>query len=126
MSLLATFAGLALVLALAGVYGVLAYVSARKTSEIGVRLALGAQHSRVLRLVGLQGLRPVAVGIVVGLAATLWLSRLMSSLLFNVHPGDPVTYVIVCGALMITAVSSCYLPARRVLHVDPVEALPTE
>ena len=89
MLLLVTFAGVALILALAGVYGVLAYSVARRTSEIGVRIALGAQHRRVLRLVLAQGMRPVIVGVAVGLAATFWLSRLMASLLFEIEPHDP-------------------------------------
>src|SRR5262245_62601097 len=91
MLLLVTFAGLAVVLALAGVYGVLAYSVARRTPEIGVRLALGAEHGRVLRRVLAQGLRPVIAGAAIGLALALWLSRLMTSLLFGVQPTDVMT-----------------------------------
>jgi len=123
MLLLAGFAGLALVLALAGVYGVLAYSVARRTNEIGIRLALGAAHGSVLRLVVAQGLRPVFIGLVTGLAASLWLSRLMTSLLFGVTAGDPLTYGVVCAAVTLTALLACYLPARMVLRVDPVVAL---
>jgi putative ABC transport system permease protein len=126
MLLLAGFAGLALVLALAGVYGVLAYSVARRTSEIGIRLALGAAHGSVLRLVVAQGLRPVFMGLVVGLAASVWLSRLMTSLLFGVTASDPPTYGVVCVAVTLTALLACYLPARMVLRVDPVVALRTE
>jgi putative ABC transport system permease protein len=126
MLLLVTFAGVALMLALAGVYGVLAYSVARRTSEIGVRLALGAQHRGVLRLVVTQGMRPVGVGIVIGLAATFWLSRWMSSLLFEIQPHDPITYVTVSAVLIAIAALACYVPARRVLRVDPAIALRTE
>jgi putative ABC transport system permease protein len=123
MLLLGTFAGLALVLALAGVYGVLAYSIARRTPEIGVRLALGAQPGRVLRLVLGQGLRPVLAGAVIGLVLSLWLSRLMATLLFGVEPTDVPTYVVVSLALLATAILASYIPARQVLRVDPVIAL---
>jgi putative ABC transport system permease protein len=126
MLLLAGFAGLALVLALAGVYGVLAYSVARRTSEIGIRLALGAAHSSVLRLVVAQGLRPVFIGLVVGLGASVGLSRLMTSLLFGVTASDPLTYGVVSAAVTLTALVACYLPARMVLRVDPVVALRAE
>ncbi len=123
MTLLVTFAGLALILALAGVYGVLAYSIARRTQEIGVRLALGAEHGRVLRSTILRGLRPVAIGLVIGLGLSFWLSRFMTSLLFNVTANDVSTYVAVTLALLVTAIVSCYIPARQVLRVDPVIAL---
>ncbi len=126
MLLLLTFAGLALLLALAGVYGVLSYSIARQTSEIGVRLALGAQRGRLLTRTIVQGMIPVLTGAAIGLAATYWLSRLMTSLLFGVEAGDPVTYAAVGGALLFAAVLACYLPARAVLRVDPVVALRTE
>ena len=126
MLLLVTFAVVALILALAGVYGVLAYSVARRTSEIGVRIALGAQHGRVLRLVLAQGMRPVIAGVAAGLAATFWLSRLMSSLLFEIEPHDPLTYAIAAVVLLGVATLACYLPARRVLRIDPAIALRTE
>jgi len=126
MLLLATFAGLALVLALAGVYGVLAYSIARRTPEMGVRLALGAQHGRLLRLVLAQGLRPVIAGAVIGLGMSIWLSRLMSTLLFGIEPTDVTTYAGVLLALLGTALLASYLPARQVLRVDPVVALRNE
>ena len=93
MTLLVTFAGLALVLALAGVYGVLAYSITRRTQEIGVRLALGAEHGRVLRSTILRGLRPVLIGVAIGLGLAFWLSRFMTTLLFNVTATDATTYV---------------------------------
>ncbi len=123
MWLLATFAALALVLALAGVYGVLAYSVARRTSEIGVRLALGAEHQVVLRSVVAAGMRPVVIGAAIGLGAAIWLSRLMSSLLFEVQPHDPATYAAAGLTVMLVALLACYAPARRVLRVDPATAL---
>jgi putative ABC transport system permease protein len=126
MLLLVTFAGLALVLALAGVYGVLAYSVARRTSEIGVRLTLGAQPGRLLRMVVLRGMRPVLIGMAIGAGATFWSSRLMTTMLFGVEPNDPTTFVVVGGALALTGLVACYVPARQVLRVDPVEALRIE
>jgi len=126
MWLLATFAGLALLLALAGVYGVLAYSVARRTPEIGVRLALGAEHRMILRSAVAVGMRPVVVGGAIGLAAAIGLSRLMSNLLFEVQPHDPVTYVAAGLTVTLVAMLACYLPARRVLRVDPAIALRTE
>ena len=123
MLLLAAFAAVALVLALAGVYGVLAYSIARRTPEIGVRLALGAAHGRVLQQVIGRGLRPVLIGGALGLVGAFWLSQLMTSLLFEITARDPLTYIVVCAALLITALLASYLPARQVLHVDPVTAL---
>jgi putative ABC transport system permease protein len=126
MWLLTSFSGLALILALAGVYGVLAYTIARRTSEIGLRLALGAEHRNVLRSVVAHGMRPVVVGAAIGLAVAAWLSRLMSNMLFEVRPHDPTTYVAVALAVTTVAVLACYLPARRVLRVDPATALRAE
>jgi putative ABC transport system permease protein len=126
MWLIASFAGLALLLALAGVYGVLAYSVTRRTSEIGVRLALGAEHGRVLKTVLSQGMRPVLIGALIGLAGTMAASRLMASMLFEVSPYDPSTYAAVVAALLVVAALACYLPARRVLSVDPATALRVE
>jgi ABC-type antimicrobial peptide transport system permease subunit len=126
MVLLLTFAGLALVLSLAGVSGVLAYSIARRTGEIGVRLALGAGHGQVLRTTVVRGMRPVLIGVAIGLALSLWLSRFMTTMLFGVTTGDTLTYVAVTAALVVTAVVASYVPARQVLKVDPVVALRTE
>jgi putative ABC transport system permease protein len=126
MLLLTVFAGLALVLALAGVYGVLAYSIARRTSEIGVRIALGAEPGRVLRLMVAQGMRPVLAGVALGLVAAWWLSQLMGSLLFEVQPRDPLTFLGVLAAILIVGAVACYVPARRVLRVDPAIALRAE
>jgi putative ABC transport system permease protein len=126
MMLLVIFASLALVLALAGVYGVIAYSVARRTSEIGVRIALGADHRNVLRLVFTQGMQPVFAGAVIGGAAMFWLSRLMAAMLFRIEPHDPLTYAAVVAALLAVGAVACYIPARRVLAVDPATALRTE
>lgn len=113
-------------LALAGVYGVLAYSVARRTSEIGVRLALGAEHRNVLRLVVAQGLRPVIIGAALGLGVMFWLSRLMANLLFEVDSNDPLTYGVVLLAILVVGAVACYVPARRVLRVDPAVAQRSE
>jgi predicted permease len=126
MFLLATFAGLALLLALAGVAGVLAYSMARRTGEMGVRLALGARHSGLVGLAMRRGLTPVVIGIVLGVGASYWLSKLMANLLFGVTARDPITYVLAVAALMIAAAIACYLPARKALRVDPAQALRAE
>jgi predicted permease len=123
MLLLAAFAGLALVLAIAGVYGVLAYSVARRIGEMGLRLALGAEHGRLLWFVVAQGLRPVLIGLGAGLGAAFWLSGLMTSLLFGIQPGDPLTYAGAALVLLLTAAAACYVPARSVLRVDPAVAL---
>jgi len=116
----------ALVLALAGIYGVLSYAVSRRTGEIGVRLALGASPGKVLRLIVGQGMRPVLVGLVVGIGASLALTRLMASLLFGISPTDLVTYSSVAALLSGAALLSCYVPARQALRVDVVAALRKE
>jgi predicted permease len=126
MLLLAAFAAMALVLALAGVGGVLAYAVAKRTREIGLRLALGAEPRGLVRFVLARGMQPVIVGWLIGLAAAFWLSRLMASLLFGITPSDPATYAIVSLGLIVTTVVACYLPARRVLLVDPAVSLRAE
>jgi putative ABC transport system permease protein len=126
MFLLAAFASLALLLALAGVGGVLAYAVAKRTREIGLRLALGAEPRGLVLFVLTRGMQPVLVGWLIGLAAAFWLSRLMASLLFGITPSDPTTYAVVSSGLALTAVVACYLPARRVLSVDPAVSLRAE
>jgi putative ABC transport system permease protein len=126
MFLLATFAGLALLLALAGVAGVLAFSMARRTGEMGVRLALGARPSELVRLAMRQGLTPVVIGLVVGVGAAYWLSKLMANLLFGVTARDPLTFTVTVASLVAAAALACYLPARKALRIDPAQALRTE
>lgn len=124
--MLAAFAGVALLLALAGVYGVLSYTVARRRSEIGVRVALGASRGQVLGLIVKQGMRPVILGLLVGIVGALALSRLMVSILFGVSPADLTTYVAVAALLATAAVISCLLPAHAALRTNVVAALREE
>jgi ABC-type antimicrobial peptide transport system permease subunit len=124
--LLGIFAGVALVLAMVGIYGVLAYTVARRTSEIGVRMALGANSRSILGLIVLQGMRPILLGMAAGLISAFGLSRLLTRLLFGVTPGDPLTYVGVALLVAAAALVSCLIPARQALRIDPVEALRIE
>jgi predicted permease len=126
MVVLATLSAVALLLAMAGVYGVLAYAVSRRRAEIGTRLALGATNAEVTRMVVSQGMRPVAVGLIFGVAGALALSRFMASLLFGVTTGDWPTYAGVAALLTVTAALSCYLPTRDALRVDLVAALREE
>jgi putative ABC transport system permease protein len=124
--LLAAFAGLALVLAAVGLYGVLSYTVGRQIPEIGVRLALGAVPRQILGGVMAQGLRLTVIGLGFGIAAALAVSRLMRTMLFGVEPGDPLIYGAVAGVLLITATVASYVPARRAMRVDPIIALREE
>ena len=124
--LLVAFATSALLLALIGIYGVIAYAVAQRTQEIGVRMALGAQRSQVVRLVVHEGMRLAAVGITVGLAAAFALTRLMASLLYDVKPTDPSTYAVVAAALAATALAACCKPALQAGWVDPARVLRQE
>jgi len=122
-ALSATLGALGLLLATIGLYGVLSYSVSQRTHEIGVRMALGAQPLDVIGLVIGQGARLVGIGIIVGIAASLAVTRLMSSLLFGVTAGDPLTFVSVAVLLTLVALAACYIPARRAMHLDPMEAL---
>jgi putative ABC transport system permease protein len=126
MVLLAAFASLALVLAAIGIYGIVAYSVTERTHEIGVRLALGAQRRDVIAMVVGQGMAMTAAGTVVGVAAALILTRLMSTLLFSVSAVDPATFLAIPCLLMAVALLACYVPARRATRVDPLQALRSE
>lgn len=124
--LLSLFAAVALALAAVGIYGVVSWNVTQRTREIGVRLALGADRTGVLRLVVAQSMRIVAVGLILGLAGSLAVARAMRSLLFEINPLDPVTFVAVAGLLGLAALVACWLPARRATRVDPMVALRAE
>lgn len=126
MTLLGLFAGIALVLAAVGVYGVLSYAVAQRTGEIGVRMSLGARTSDVLGLVVAQGMKLSLFGLGLGLVGALIATRLIASLLFGVRPGDPATLALVASTLVLVALTACVLPAVRASRVDPVVALRAE
>ena len=123
MLLLASFGVLALVLACIGMYGVISYSVMQRTSEIGVRMALGAQRGNIFKMVLSQGARLAILGILIGLVAAFGFTRLMESFLYGVPPTDPLTFVGVSLLLALVALLACYLPARRATRVDPLIAL---
>jgi predicted permease len=126
MTLLGVFAGIALVLAMVGIYGAVAYTVEQRTGEIGVRMALGAQTADVLRLVVRQGMSPVMIGLVLGIAAALGLGRLITAQLYEVSAHNPVLLAATSATLAIVALLACLIPARRASLVNPIEALRTE
>jgi ABC-type antimicrobial peptide transport system permease subunit len=123
MVLLGVFAALAVLLSSIGIYGVISYVVGQRTHEIGIRMALGAERGSVLRMILQQAGKMVLLGVVVGLAAALALTRLMASMLFEVSAHDPLTFLGVAVLLGAVALTACYLPARRATRVDPIIAL---
>ncbi len=126
MLLLAAFAVFAALLAASGIYGVISYSIAERTREIGIRLALGAQAGDVLKLVAGQGMKLALIGMLLGLLASLALTRLMKSLLFGIHATDPLTFGVVMLTLALVTLAACYIPGRRATKVDPMIALRCE
>jgi len=123
MQLVGIFAGMAVLLAAVGIYGVMSYSVNERTHEFGIRLALGAQQEDILRLVGKSMLKLTCLGIVIGALLAMGVTRLISTFLFGVKPTDPLTYAVVAVFLGAIAVAACYLPARRAVQVDPLVAL---
>ena len=123
LSLIGSFAGLALVLAAVGVYGLISYSTSRRASEFGVRLALGASGGQIVRAAMRDGVRYAIAGVALGLIASVVLTRWMSSMLFGVTPTDPLTYILLAGVMLFVGALAAFLPARRALKVDPVIAL---
>ncbi|HEY4839609.1 MAG TPA: FtsX-like permease family protein, partial [Candidatus Acidoferrales bacterium] len=121
--ILTLFSALSLVLAALGIYGVISYAVAQRTSEIGIRMALGAQPGEVLRMVCKQGMIIICAGLAIGLMAALAIGRVVGSFLMGISGTDPVTYVSVTAVLMLIGVTACYVPARRAAGLDPTEAL---
>jgi putative ABC transport system permease protein len=121
--LLGIFAGLALVLAAVGIYGVMSYSIAQRTHEIGIRMALGAQRQDMLKMAVWQGLRLVLIGLTLGLVASFALTRVMSTLLFGISATDPVTFLAISLVLLAVALLASYIPALRATRVDPMVAL---
>lgn len=126
MTLLGVFAGIALILAMVGIYGAVAYTVEQRTGEIGVRMALGAQTADVLRLVVRQGMSPVVIGLGLGVAAALALGRLLTAQLYEVSATNPVLLAATSATLAVVALLACLIPARRASLVNPIEALRTE
>jgi putative ABC transport system permease protein len=123
MVLLAIFAGIAASLAMIGLYGVVAYSTAQRVREIGIRLALGAERADVLRLIVGQGMRLVLAGLVLGLIVAAAATRVLRNLLYSVSPTDAITFLVTSLFLLMVALLACYLPARRASRINPVEAL---
>jgi ABC-type antimicrobial peptide transport system permease subunit len=120
------FGVIALALASIGVYGVLSYSVSQRRQEIGVRVALGADRSHVLRLIVGQGLKLAAAGIVIGAGAAFAVTPVIKTILYNVAPGDPVSFIGMATFLVLVAMAASYVPARRALAVDPIIALRNE
>jgi predicted permease len=123
LTLVAVFAATALLLAVAGIYGVMSYSVTQRRKEIGVRVALGATPGQVFRIILGQGLATTTIGLAVGIIAAIGLTRTIESLLFGVTPTDPVAFASVVALLLMVATLACYLPARRATEADPIEAL---
>ncbi len=125
-NLILAFAGISLLLAGVGLYGVLSYLVTQRNAEIGIRIALGAQRSEVLRVILIDGLRPVLIGAVIGMAGAAIAGSLIRSMLYGASPYDPIVIATTTGCLLLTATAACLLPAWRASHVDPIQALRSE
>ena len=117
------FGGLALLLTAIGLYGVMAYVVTQRTHEIGIRMALGAQQTSILRLVMRDAAIVLVAGVTAGLLGSIWITRLVRQLLFGLTPNDPLTLALAIAALVAVALVATYIPARRAMKVDPMVAL---
>jgi putative ABC transport system permease protein len=126
MMLLGAFGAVALALAIVGVYGVVSYLVAQRTREIGIRVALGAQRGQVLRLVLLGAMRPVAAGLVVGTVGAIFAARLLGTLLYSVTPGDPAVVAGIALMLAVAAIAASLVPGARATRVDPITVLKVE
>jgi len=123
MLLLSIFAGIALLLASIGIYGLMSYTVEQRTQEIGIRMALGGERGQMLRMMIFQGMKLTLIGVAVGLAIAYGVTRLLASLLFGVESSDPVTFGGVAAILTIVSFLAIYIPSRRAMAVAPVEAL---
>jgi ABC-type antimicrobial peptide transport system permease subunit len=123
MILLSVFAAIALLLSSIGIYGVISYVVGQRTHEIGIRIALGAQQSSVLRLMLGEGMKMALIGVGIGVVLAIGLTRLLSKMVFGVSTTDPLTFIGVAALLAGVALFACYIPARRAMRVDPMVAL---
>jgi putative ABC transport system permease protein len=123
MALMGVFAGLALILTVIGLYGVISYLVNQRTQEIGIRMALGAQMRDIVRMVLKQGMFLVLTGVALGLAASWASTRLIARLLYRTSATDPVTFLTIAVLLIVVALLACYIPARRASKVDPLDAL---
>jgi ABC-type antimicrobial peptide transport system permease subunit len=126
LTLLGTFAALALLLAVVGIYGVIAYSVGQQTHEFGIRMALGAQRYQLLLMVLRQTVRKLAVGLAIGIGGALMLTRLMGSLLFGISATDPLAFFLAATLLLIAALVASFIPARRAATVNPMSALRNE
>jgi ABC-type antimicrobial peptide transport system permease subunit len=126
VTLVALFGGLALLLASIGLYGVMSYTVSQSTRELGLRMALGADTSNVLRLVLARGLLLTTTGITIGIALALLLTRLLGNLLFHVNPRDPLAFAVALAVMTVASTAACFLPAWRATRTDPMRALRAE